>query len=282
MKVTYLMFGAALCLTGAAFAEIRPVLDTVVTGQQGSGCIDWSARVIYTRGIGAPNMDVPEAARRPGAIRAAQQVALRNALETIKGILLNSSTTVENFMLKNDVITSHIGGFLRGFEQKGKEKYMSDGSVEVTMAIPLDGIGGIDDQLFGTTIADKPSITAWDGPKAKTQTIFTGLIIDCKGLSIKPALSPRILDESGKEVYGSAYVTREWAIKYGIAGYSREIKDAAKLDRVGKTPGTVKAIKASGENATDVVISDGDAAEIRSAAQNLKFLSECRVILVVD
>ncbi len=282
MKIMGSMIAVALCFVLTAVAEIRPVLDTVVTGQQGNGCIDWSSRIILSRGIGAPNMEVPEAARRPGAIRAAQQIALRNALETIKGILLSSSTTVENFMLKNDVVTSHITGFLRGFEQKGKEKYMSDGSVEVTMAIPLDGIGGVDDQLFGTSVAEKPVNTAWEGPKAKTQTVFTGLIIDCKGLNLKPALSPRILDESGKEVYGSAYVAREWAIKYGIAGYSREISDAAKLDRVGKTPGSIKAVKASGDNVTDVVISDADAAEIRSASQNLKFLSECRVVFVVD
>jgi len=282
MKIIISLFSATLLLATIAFAEIRPVLDTVVTGAQGSGCIDWTARIILSRGIGAPNMDVPEAARRPGAIRAAQQVALRNALETLKGILLNSSTTVENFMVKNDVISSHINGFLKGFEQKGKERYMNDGSVEVTMAIPLDGIGGLEDQLFGTSIGEKPSVTAWEGPKAKTQTIFTGLIIDCKGLNIKPALSPRVLDESGKEVYGSAYVTREWAIKYGVAGYSRDIKDAAKLDRVGKTPGSIKAIKASGDNVTDIVISDADAAEIRSAGQNLKFLSECRVVFIVD
>jgi hypothetical protein len=283
MKPLIVMIAATLFSVSITVAEIRPVLDTVVAaGPQGSGCIDWTTRVILSRGIGAPNMEVPEAARRPGAIRAAQQVALRNALETMKGILLNSSTSVENFMLKSDVITSHITGFLRGFEQKGKEKYMSDGSVEVTMAIPLDGIGGFDDQLFGTSIADKPAASAWEGPKAKTATVFTGLIIDCKGLNIKPALSPRIVDESGKEVYGSAYVSREWAVKYGIAGYSLDIKDAAKLDRVGKTPGTIKAVKAAGDNSADVVISDADATELRSANQNLKFLSECRVVFIVD
>jgi hypothetical protein len=99
---------------------------------------------------------------------------------------------------------------------------------------------------------------------------------------VKPALAPKIIDESGKEVYGSAYVSREWAIKYGIVGYAKEVKAAAKLDRVGSTPGQIKALKAQGDNATDVVISDTDAADVRSAAKNLKFLSECRVILVVD
>jgi hypothetical protein len=282
MKILVAAMSALLCMLIVAAAEIQPVMDTVVTDQQGGGCIDWTARVIYARGIGAPNMDVPEAARRPGAIRAAQQVAMRDALETLKGIYLNSTTTVENFMVKSDVITSHIGGFLKGFEQKGKEKYMSDGSVEVIMAIPLDGIGGSGDQIFGTSIGEKPSVTSWEAAAPKKQTVFSGLIIDCKGLKIKPALSPRVLDESGREVYGSAYVSRDWAIKYGIAGYSREVKEAAKLDRIGKTPGRIKAIKASGENSTDIVISDADAAEVRSAGQNLTFLSECRVIFVVD
>jgi hypothetical protein len=265
-----------------AMAQMQPVLDTVVTDKQGDGAIDWTNRIIYAKGIGAPNPDHPEAAQRAGAIRAAQQIALRNALETLKGIFLNSSTTVENFMVKSDVITSRVSGFVRGFEQKGKEKYMSDGSVELVMAIPLDGVGGIDDVLWGNTIGEKPSIAAFEGTKAKKAMVFTGLIIDCHGLNVKPALAPKILDESGKEVYGSAYVSREWAIKYGIVGYAKEVKAAAKLDRVGKTPGQIKALKAQGDNATDVVISDADAADVRSAAQNLKFLSECRVILVVD
>jgi hypothetical protein len=275
----------AMGLFAASFAaaEMQPVvIDTVVSDNQGNGCIDWTNRIIYSKGIGAPNPDMPEAAQRPGAIRAAQQVALRNALETLKGIYLNSSTTVENFMVKSDVITSKVSGFVRGFEQKGKERYMSDGSVEVTMQIPLDGVGGIDDQLLGSTIGAKPSITAFEGTAGKKAMVFSGLIIDCRGLHVKPALAPKIIDEEGREVYGSAYVTRDWAIKYGIVGYSKDVKAAAKLDRVGKTPGQIKAVKAQGDNATDVVISAADAADVRSAAQNLKFLSECRVILVVD
>jgi|WetSurMetagenome_2_1015567.scaffolds.fasta_scaffold00130_18 hypothetical protein len=271
------LFSAAL-----AAAQMQPVLDTVVTDKQGDGCIDWTNRIIYAKGIGAPNPDQSEAAQRPGALRAAQMIALRNALEALKGIYLNSSTTVENFMVKSDVITSKVSGFVRGFEQKGKEKYMSDGSVELVMAIPLDGVGGIGDMLLGASIGEKPSVTIFEGAKSKKAMVFTGLIIDCRGLNVKPALAPKILDESGKEVYGSAYVSRDWAIKYGIVGYAKDVKAAAKLDRVGKTPGQIKALKAQGDNATDVVISDTDAADVRSAAQNLKFLSECRVILVVD
>jgi hypothetical protein len=154
--------------------------------------------------------------------------------------------------------------------------------VEITVRIPLDGIGNLGDKLYGSSLGEKPSVTAFEGEKAKKSMIFTGLVIDCKGLNVKPALSPRVLDEQGREIYGSAYVTRDWAIKYGVVGYSKDVAAAAKLDRVGKTPGKVKALKASGANSTDIVIADKDAADVRSAAENLKFLSECRVVFVVD
>ena len=160
---------------------------------------------------------------------------------------------------------------------------MSDGSVEITMKVPIDGIGALGEMLLGKSVADHPAITSFEGTKAKKAHIFTGLIINCKGLTLKPALSPRVMDESGREVYGSAYVSREWAVKHGIVGYAKEVAAAAKLiDRIGKTPGQVKAMKAHGSNSTDVVISNKDASSIRSASENLKFLSECRVIFVID
>lgn len=271
---------ACTLLTGlTAFAQMQPV----VTGDQGNGSVDWAERFIVATGIGAPNPDLSEAAQRPAAIRAAKQIALRNALETIKGIFITSSTTVKNFMVENDVVSSSVSGFVKGFEQQGATKYMSDGSVEVSMKVPLDGVGALGDMLLGKSITDQPAITKFEGTKAKTEQIFTGLIINCKGLSVKPALSPRVLDESGREVYGSAYVSREWAVKYGVVGYSKAVDAAAKMtDRVGKNPGQVKGQKAHGTNSTDIVISNDDAADIRSAAKNLKFLSECRVIFVID
>jgi len=274
MKTLVSCVAIAVC----AVAQIQPV----VTGEDGDGSVNWETRIIVAHGIGAPNPDLPEAAQRPGAIRAAQMIALRNALETVKGIYLNSSTTVQNFMTTSDVVTTQVNGYLKGFEQKGRERYMSDGSVEITMEIPIDGIGGIGEALLANSVGENPSVTKFEGKKAKKEQIFSGLIIDCRGLKIKPSLSPKVLDEDGKEIYGSAYVSKEWAVKYGIVGYSKSVEKAAKLDRVGDKPGKVKAVKASGDNNTDVVIGKDDAADIRSAAKNLKFLSQCRVILVVD
>lgn len=267
-------FFCALLLTSFALAnaQIQPV--------GAAGSIDWGNRVIIATGIGAPPPNVPLAAARPNALRAAFAVAMRNALEVVKGIRINSSTTIENTCVTNDAISTSISGYIRTFEQKGKTRYMSDGSVEVTYEIALGG--DLMNAIVPTVVGEKPSITAMPSVNAP-KTVFTGLIVDCKGLGITPAIAPRILDDTEKEVYGTAFVTREWASKYGLAGYAKTMEDAAKLvDRVGEAPGAVKAVKASGANKTDVVISRKDADSIRSAAENLKFLSQCRVVFVVD
>src|SRR6056297_627345 len=90
-----------------------------------NGEIDWTKLIIKAVGIGAPNPDLPQRAQRPAAKRAAKEDAKRNLLEIIQGVHVSSETTVENFMLKDDVIKSRVEGVLRGFKEE-KVKYMSD------------------------------------------------------------------------------------------------------------------------------------------------------------
>ena len=124
-------------------------------------------------------------------------------------------------------------------------------------------------------------------PEEKTippnaENIYTGLVIDARGLGVKPAMSPKVLDETGKEVYGSAYVSREFAIQQGMVGYARDLTLAQQNPRVADNPLTVKAIKASGQAKTDIVLSTPDANLIKNAAKNLNFLEKCKVMVVLD
>jgi hypothetical protein len=55
-----------------------------------NGNVDWTQQVVRCVGIGAPNPDLPAAAQRAAALRAAKVDAFRNLLETVKGINLTS------------------------------------------------------------------------------------------------------------------------------------------------------------------------------------------------
>jgi hypothetical protein len=274
----------------------------------GVGNVNWTQQVMRCTGIGAPNPNSPQAAQRAGALRAAKMDALRNLLEVVKGINLTSETTVENAMLTSDVITSRVDGVIKGY-QIVDTRYMSTGDVEVDVEVPLTGIlldallpqqfgGGMlltGGQLLCPTCgqpwpAGKPvppnvqliqsgiaGTTAMTGGAA-----YTGLVVDARELGVRPAMAPRILNEDGEEIYGSKYVSRDFAVDIGMAAYDKDINQARMNERVADNPLVVKAIKATGPNKTDVIVSNADATMIHNAASNMNFLQHCKVMFILD
>jgi hypothetical protein len=95
-------------------------------------------------------------------------------------------------------------------------------------------------------------------------------------------MAPKVLDETGKEVYGSAYVSREFAVQQGMSGYARDLTAAQSNPRVTNNPLTVKGIRTEGSGRSDIVVSNGDASRLRGVSENLSFLKKCRVMIVVD
>lgn len=264
---------ATICLSSLSFAG---AIQTV--GQWGH--IDWVKRTVVVTGIGAPSPNMPIAAARPNALRAAQMTALRNALEIVKGITISSSTTVQDRTVESDVITTGIDGFLKGFEQQGKPKYMSDGTAELVIEVPIDG--DLANTLLPETITDTPSITKTLKATNKKPS-FSGIIINCTGQKLIPSMMPCIFDEEGKEVYGATTISRSSALKWGVAGYASTL-DSAKLaiDRIGGDPMIIRSAKVTGKNRSDVVISKKDAGTIRNNPANYAILEQCKIILIVD
>lgn len=273
-----------------------------------SGNVNWTLQVIRCTGIGAPNPNLPQAAQRASALRVAKQDALRNILETVKGINLTSETLVENAMLVSDVIRTSVEGALRGYRIVDT-RYMSTGDVEVDVEAPLTGVilntllpqdfgGGIlmtGGQLLCPTCGQPwpsgkpvPSgvtlIQAGEG-SGDVQTsgmVYTGLVIDTRGLGVRPAMAPKIMDEKGEEVYGSRFVSREYAVDIGMVGYEKDINRARLNERVADNPLIIKGVKSSGPNKTDIMISNADAMKIHNAAANMNFLQHCKVMFILD
>jgi len=268
-----------------------------------SGSINWSQGIMTATGIGSPPEKYygkPQA--RPMALRAAQLDAYRNLLEVTKGVRINSVTVVEDSMVSSDMIRSQVDGMVKG-TQVIKKEYLSDGTVEVTIAMSLRG--GFAQLILPKDIKQVPEIKtippAPPAPPAVEQVgqvpvppppqpaiptpapvIYTGLVVDARGLGARPAMSPKLRDERGQEVYGSAYVSREYAVQQGMAGYAKDLTASQTNPRVTNEPLTVKGLKTEGPGQSDLVISNADADKIRSASENLSFLKKCRVMIVLD
>jgi hypothetical protein len=95
-------------------------------------------------------------------------------------------------------------------------------------------------------------------------------------------MTPRILDASGREVFGSAKVSREFAVAQGMAGYAKDPAAAAANPRVAGNPLKIRAVAVAGPAGADLVIADADAARLREADAAAKILEKCRVMIVLD
>ncbi|MFA5072754.1 MAG: hypothetical protein WC539_02475 [Nitrospirota bacterium] len=121
----------------SAFAQQTTPGDAIETTN--SGRINWTTGEIMATGIGVPSrLAVNPAQARAMTERAGFLVAIRNLLEVIQGVRIDSETVVENVLVKNDVIRTRVEGIVQG-ARVVKTDYFSDGSVEVQVAIPIQG-----------------------------------------------------------------------------------------------------------------------------------------------
>ena len=92
----------------------------------------------------------------------------------------NYKGSVRNFIVENDVIRTKVEGFVKGFEiPEGGIHYMSDGSVEVEVKIPLSGLlSAAPELLFGRTTAGNVCPTCgqpWPAGKPGPSNVFCRL-----------------------------------------------------------------------------------------------------------
>ena len=121
-----------------------------------AGTIDWIAQKVIAKGTGAsPAKYVGTPQARPLALRAAITDARRNLLEVVKGVHIDSTTQVENYMIKDEKIVSRVKGVLKNAPVETYQ-YLSDGTVEAVVSMPLTGQMG--EILIGMTVRSKKQI----------------------------------------------------------------------------------------------------------------------------
>ena len=243
-----------------------------------NGRADWTTGMVTAKGIGIPPKNPASALQaKEMAKSAAWAVALRNLLEVVKGVRVDSTTTVNNFVTTNDEVRTRVEGMVKGAKLV-KEQEMPDGSFEMTVEMKLTGD-------FSGVVLPKSSPRTNPLPQyMKTvpdRTSYTGLVVDARGTGAQTALAPRILNEQGEEAYSVAYVEQRDVAEQGIAIYVPDLPSAQANPRVTSTPLLVKALRATGNNRTDLVVSDADVQTIHGIPEHFKFLKQAKVLVIL-
>jgi hypothetical protein len=250
-----------------------------VIEQKENGAINWSRGVVQAKGIGIPLTKMPENSNdRTVALTDAKLNAFSIILKIIEELRINGTTVVGDYAIQDPAITSRIENMVKNAKVIKKE-YLTDGTVKIEMEVNLRG--GFAQLVLPKDIKPLDSITLVTMNKTSSP-VFTGLVVDAKGLGVRPVMVPRIIDENNQEVYGSAFVSREYAVQQGMSGYARNLKEVLNNQRVADHPLVVKGLKTLGPGRSEIVISNADASKLRSTSESLYFMKKCRVIIVVD
>lgn len=270
---------------GLFHAQSLDAQSALVHTQTEHGMVDWSNGVIRAVGLGVPpdnSMNATHAHEM--AKRAGRVVAYRNLLEIVEGIHVDAHTLVKNYMVESDTINTKVKGIVHGAKVT-EEKPLPDGSYHVTVEMRLSGD-------FQKTVLppreQEPDPIKFTRPTSsiKAQSadevlVYTGLVVDAQGLDVKKTMTPKILMEDGRVVYGSEWVDPEVVQEQTVVGYVNGIPNAKSHQRVIATPLVVKALRVDAANPSDLVISDADAQTLHMVPEHLSFLKKAKVLVVL-
>lgn len=317
MMLRGLLIAGSLC--GVLAATPAPHAWAIDPGEAieavGPGTVNWTVGIVTATGVGAPPPNAVSAAQARGmAERAAFSVAVRNLLEAVKGIRVDSVSLVENMLVTSDVVRSQVNGVVKG-ARVIKTEHQPDGGVEVTVAISLNGglVDAVLPKQFGPPVsvtgpsspvrpppamapvpapappaleppppAATPAPLPLPAPQAAPPDAHTGLIVDARGLGLKPALAPRLLDEQGQELYAGQVLSRDQAVQAGVVGYAKDMVAGSRQPRVTDNPLVVKGSKVSGPKHTDIVLGADEVTMIQKTEPAARYLRQARVVVVYD
>ncbi len=266
--------------------------------------VDWNSNVIRATGGGvAPAGARTMAQARMMARRAAITDAYRQLAEYVGGVNVDSQTTVDMAAVQSDVIKTRVQATIRG-ARIVSEGQTSDGGYEVTMEVPMFGISSL-----ASAVLDRPAVVesfpeqvadvlpapvepypngGWATPAPRTGSsaapapdgkaigTFTGLIVDCRGLGLKPVMSPVIKNANGSPIYGYKNLDYDKVIESGMAAYAKDMSGAS---RAGSNPLIVRALDVENHGGTPVLsVADANRVLIENGATH--FLDNTRVVFL--
>ena len=271
-------------------------------GVQAEAAVDWGDKVIKVKGMGTAN---PQMVRVPAqasmmARRAAIADAYRQLAEMVTGVQVDSETTVEMMMLKSDIIKTKVSAIIKGAVVIS-EGEIPGGGYEVEMQMPLFGATG----LSTAVITPPPVIEPFPEPApevipsmpADSQTGgssgfstlkggenspmaaiggYTGLIIDCTGLSLNPVMSPVIKNVKGVKLYGHENLNYDLVVRDGMVNYAN---NRGMAGRAGSKPLILKAVRLEDHNANPV-ISEADGSRLLIENGATGFLNKTAVVFL--
>jgi hypothetical protein len=214
----------------------------------------------------------------------ARNAARHRLANTLLALTIDADTTVNDYVGRGHLQAAKLQGMIEKARVLDPVVYTTDGTVTLHMRLSIHK--GLSQLILPEEIGHVETITRVISPEGKetesAEMEFTGLLVDARGLGLQPALAPKIVDENGMEVYGPTFVSRSVAVQGGMLMYLASTGPLDAARRTGINPLRIRGLRSAGANRSDIIISNPDAARIKSLPDLLQHLKQGRVAIVFD
>lgn len=251
---------------------------------QKPGGIDWTGEVITASGtdrITVNNEGLPvdpdtgriisiSEARNMSYARAKEK-AVNTAALLISGIPVDYESTILQVIERDPVARARM---TRVMHEYSRFRDMPCGYMETSCEFRIKTGYLLTALNYDFPMEEFPSSDLKASP-----TLYTSLIVDTRGLGIRPMLLPSIYNENGLEIYGKNYISGDDAVKYLAVSYAYSENEAKKHKKAGQHPFFCAALKNLNGSP---ILSDDDIKRVFSHKKNSAYIKKCRVIFIID
>ncbi len=190
-------------------------------------------------------------------------------LTLAREVQLDSKGTTGDLMQSTDAIADKIDANVSLWEVT-EARYYTSGRVDIEVCLPMQGWLRPELSRLATGV-DRSSPP--DVP-------ITGLVVDARGLALKPAVNPEIRDPSGAVVYSAASMTSFAASQRPFVVYVTDPADPIAVRRAGEQPVIVRA--AAVTDGVNLTLDPAGAAALKKASDGAGFMAQGTVVVVTD
>ncbi len=251
---------------------------------QNNGSIDWTRAMITASGtdkiaVNGEGLPVdPDTGRvisiseaRNMSYSRAKEKAINAAALLISGIPVDNESTIMQILERDPVARARMTRVMHEYARFRDRKC---GYMEASCELQINTGYLIIALNYDFPMEDFPASDVKASP-----TLYTSLIVDTRGLKIRPNLLPSIYNESGLEIYGKNFISGQDAVKHLSVSYTYTENEAMKHKKAGQHPFFCAALKNLNGSP---VLSDDDIRKVFSHKKNSAYLKKCRVIFIID
>ena len=201
----------------------------------------------------------------------AKEKAVNAAAILISQITVDNESTIMQIIERDPVARARM---TRVIHEYTKFRDRSSGYMETSCELQIKTGYLITALNYDFPMEDFPQSDVKASP-----TPYTSIIVDTRGLGIRPMLLPSIYNENGLEIYGKKYISGDDAVRYLAVSYAYTESEAKKHKKAGQHPFFCAALKNLNGSP---VLSDDDIMRVFSHKKNSAYIKKCRVIFIID